>query len=130
MPLRKYLLRGLTDSVEISIVNQVLDELEIELIEFRHVVTVKMKRLRSWRSMRESAKKNGQTKKVKEAYATLGIALPKRGAEPPIKEIKKVFKIRARECHPDFHPDSPEKEEEFNEVRDAYETLIGHYTGG
>lgn len=38
-------------------------------------------------------------------------------------EIKKAFKKKAREFHPDLHPDDPECEEKFKEINEAYEVL-------
>ncbi len=38
-------------------------------------------------------------------------------------EIKKAFKKKAREYHPDLHPDDPDCEEKFKEVNEAYEVL-------
>lgn len=38
-------------------------------------------------------------------------------------EIKKAFKKKAREFHPDLHPDDPTCEEKFKEVNEAYEVL-------
>lgn len=38
-------------------------------------------------------------------------------------EIKKAFKKKAREFHPDLHPDDPSCEEKFKEVNEAYEVL-------
>ena len=50
-------------------------------------------------------------------YALLGVA-PTAGAE----EIKRAFRARARELHPDTNPD-PSAEERFKEVALAYEVL-------
>ena len=51
-------------------------------------------------------------------YEVLGI---QKGASED--EIKKAFKKKAREFHPDLHPDDPTCEEKFKEVNEAYEVL-------
>ncbi len=51
-------------------------------------------------------------------YEVLGIG---KGASED--EIKKAFKKKAREFHPDLHPDDPSCEEKFKEVNEAYEVL-------
>jgi molecular chaperone DnaJ len=51
-------------------------------------------------------------------YALLGIA-PNASAE----DIKKAYRKRARELHPDANPDDPTAEERFKEVARAYEVL-------
>ncbi len=51
-------------------------------------------------------------------YEVLGI---QKGATED--EIKKAFKKKAREYHPDLHQDDPSCEEKFKEVNEAYEVL-------
>lgn len=51
-------------------------------------------------------------------YEVLGVT-----KEASEDEIKKAFKKKAREFHPDLHPDDPECEEKFKEVNEAYEIL-------
>ena len=51
-------------------------------------------------------------------YEVLGI---QKGASED--EIKKAFKKKAREFHPDLHPDDPTCEEKFKEANEAYEVL-------
>jgi len=51
-------------------------------------------------------------------YEVLGIA---RGATEV--EIKKAFRIRARELHPDVNTEDPDAEERFKECAEAYEVL-------
>lgn len=51
-------------------------------------------------------------------YATLGVS---RGATP--EEIKKAYRKKALEFHPDRNPDNPKAAEEFKKVSEAYEAL-------
>ena len=51
-------------------------------------------------------------------YEVLGI---QKGATED--DIKKAFKKKAREYHPDLHQDDPSCEEKFKEVNEAYEVL-------
>ena len=51
-------------------------------------------------------------------YEVLGI---EKGASED--EIKKAYRKKARECHPDLHPDDPSYVEKFQEVNEANEVL-------
>lgn len=55
---------------------------------------------------------------MKDYYAVLGIA---KQATPD--EIKKAYRKRALECHPDRNPNDPKAEAEFKKVSEAYEVL-------
>ena len=55
---------------------------------------------------------------MKDFYSTLGIA---REASPD--EVKKAYRKKALECHPDRNPDDPKAAEEFKKVSEAYEVL-------
>lgn len=44
------------------------------------------------------------------------------------EEIKKAFRRRARELHPDVNPDDPEAEARFKEAAEAYEVLSSQET--
>lgn len=55
---------------------------------------------------------------MKDYYATLGIA---REATP--EEIKKAYRKKALECHPDRNPNDPKAEALFKQVSEAYEVL-------
>ena len=54
----------------------------------------------------------------KDYYKTLGV--PKDANE---KDIKKAYRQRARQYHPDTHPGDKSAEETFKEVNEAYEVL-------
>ncbi|MDE7226419.1 MAG: DnaJ domain-containing protein, partial [Ruminococcus sp.] len=51
-------------------------------------------------------------------YEVLGL---QKGASE--SEIKKAYKKKAREYHPDLNPDDPSCVEKMQEVNEAYETL-------
>ncbi len=56
---------------------------------------------------------------VQDPYRVLGVP---RGATQD--EIKKAYRKKAKECHPDFHPDDPKASEKMNEVNEAYDMLM------
>ena len=51
-------------------------------------------------------------------YEVLGIS---ENATP--EEIKSAYRKKAKECHPDLHPDDPNAQEKMNEVNAAYDIL-------
>src|SRR5437588_890924 len=51
-------------------------------------------------------------------YELLGV---RRDATPD--DLKRAYRQRARELHPDTNPDDPEAETKFKEITRAYETL-------
>lgn len=58
---------------------------------------------------------------VEESLKILGIS-----SNPDIEEIKRSYRKRAFDCHPDLHPDDPEASRNFRELNEAYVTLL-HY---
>lgn len=56
---------------------------------------------------------------VGDLYATLGVA-----RDATTEDIKKAFRQRARECHPDVAGDDPAAAKRFDKVRKAYEVLV------
>ena len=61
---------------------------------------------------------------VNDPYAILGIS--KDASED---EIKKAYRRKAKECHPDLHPDDPDATRKMNDVNEAYDMLIRMYLG-
>jgi len=55
---------------------------------------------------------------MKDYYATLGIP-----RDVSVAEIKKAYRKKALECHPDRHPGDAKAEAQFKEVSEAYEVL-------
>ncbi|MDO5327189.1 MAG: DnaJ domain-containing protein [Clostridia bacterium] len=56
---------------------------------------------------------------VSDPYKVLGISP---GASP--EEIKKAYRQKAKENHPDLHPDDPNATRKMNEINEAYDMLI------
>ncbi len=56
---------------------------------------------------------------VTDPYRVLNV---KPGATPD--EIKKAYRQKAKECHPDLHPDDPDATRKMNEVNEAYDMLM------
>ena len=56
---------------------------------------------------------------MKDYYSILGI-------DPDASEddIKRAYRKKSKECHPDLFPDDKEKEEQFREITEAYENLL------
>jgi molecular chaperone DnaJ len=55
----------------------------------------------------------------RDAYEVLGI-----GRDADDREVKKAFRLRARELHPDVNRDDPAAEEKFKELAAAQEVLL------
>jgi molecular chaperone DnaJ len=55
----------------------------------------------------------------RDAYEILGV-----GRDASEREIKKAFRMKARELHPDVNQDDPEAEEKFKELAEAQEVLL------
>ena len=58
------------------------------------------------------------TDQKRDYYEVLGV-----GRDAGEDEIKKAFRRRARELHPDVNPDDPNAEAQFKEAAEAYEVL-------
>ena len=56
---------------------------------------------------------------VTDPYKVLGVA---RGATEDA--IKKAYRQKAKECHPDLHPNDPDATRKMNEVNEAYDMLM------
>lgn len=55
---------------------------------------------------------------IDDPYRVLGVP---RGASK--EEIKKAYRKKAKEYHPDLHPDDPKAAEKMNEINEAYDML-------
>lgn len=55
---------------------------------------------------------------VDDPYKVLGIS-----RDATKEEIKKAYRARAKEYHPDLHPDDPQAAEKMNEINEAYDML-------
>lgn len=51
-------------------------------------------------------------------YKVLGLS-----PEASQEEIKKAYRKKAKECHPDLHPNDPEAARKMNELNEAYDML-------
>lgn len=51
-------------------------------------------------------------------YEVLGV---RQGAD--LDEIKRAYRSKARECHPDLHPEDPRANEKMQRINEAYEML-------
>lgn len=56
---------------------------------------------------------------VQDPYKVLGI---QQGASQD--EIKRAYRQRAKENHPDLHPDDPNATQKMNEINEAYDMLM------
>jgi len=61
---------------------------------------------------------SGQDWLDKDFYAVLGVS-----KDADAQEIKKAYRKKARQYHPDRHPDDPTAEETFKEIGEAYSVL-------
>ena len=39
-------------------------------------------------------------------------------------EIKRAYRRKAKECHPDLHPNDPDAAKKMNELNEAYDMLM------
>ena len=56
---------------------------------------------------------------IDDPYKVLGIS---QGASED--EIKKAYRKKAKEFHPDLHPNDPNADKKMNEVNEAYDMLM------
>jgi len=61
---------------------------------------------------------SGQDWLDKDFYSVLGVS-----KDADAQEIKKAYRKKARQYHPDRHPDDPKAEETFKEIGEAYSVL-------
>ena len=61
---------------------------------------------------------SGQDWLDKDFYAVLGVS-----KDADAQEIKKAYRKKARQYHPDRHPDDPKAEKTFKEIGEAYSVL-------
>ncbi len=59
---------------------------------------------------------------VNDYYSVLGLPV-----NSSVGDIKKAYRKKARECHPDINP-SPDATEQFINITEAYEFLISNHT--
>ena len=55
---------------------------------------------------------------VDDPYRVLGVS-----RDAAKEEIKKAYRKKAKEYHPDLHPDDPHAAEKMNEINEAYDML-------
>lgn len=55
---------------------------------------------------------------VTDPYSVLGVS-----KDAGKEEIKKAYRKKAKEYHPDLHPDDPGAAEKMNEINEAYDML-------
>ena len=55
---------------------------------------------------------------IENPYVVLGIS-----ENATEDEIKKAYRRKSKECHPDLHPDDPDASRKMNEVNEAYDIL-------
>lgn len=55
---------------------------------------------------------------IDDPYKVLGVS-----SDATKEEIKKAYRKKAKEYHPDLHPDDPKANEKMNEINEAYDML-------
>lgn len=55
---------------------------------------------------------------IRDAYATLGVP-----TDASQEEIKRAFREKAKQCHPDVNADDPKARDRFNAINHAYEAI-------
>ncbi|MGN0404673.1 MAG: DnaJ domain-containing protein [Bariatricus sp.] len=55
---------------------------------------------------------------ISDPYRVLGVS-----RDATKEEIKAAYRKKAKECHPDLHPDDPNATEKMNEINEAYDML-------
>jgi molecular chaperone DnaJ len=55
---------------------------------------------------------------IEDPYKVLGVS-----HDASKEEIKKAYRKKAKECHPDLHPDDPDAARKMNEINEAYDML-------
>jgi len=77
-----------------------------------------MEEFRAMQAERAGDKESKEDVKCLEFYDVLGV-----NSHATPGEIKKAYYLKAKQCHPDKHPDDPEAANKFQKIGEAYQVL-------